>query len=339
MVSSIDVAKKANVSQSTVSRVLNSPHKVNPDTRKKVLSAIKELNYRPNNIARSLVSKETMTISLISGPLHNQFFSESTTSIVNYANNKGFNVNVHFDDIGDNTAIYQNAFNQQVDGIILSSIFYNDEIYDELTSLNIPFIMFNRKHEKEGNYVEIDNEKAGYIGTECLLQHQHRDIIWIGGSLSISTFHDRHKGYENALKEYRIPIKKENTVITDTTETDVKNKILSIISRKERPTAIFAATDSIAFYVMDLLGKKGIHIPNDISIIGVDNVRFSNHQAIQLSTISTINEQSISQIAIEELIDLIHNKNTVSNVVRKTIDVQVINRGTIQNIKKQPLIK
>ncbi|MHA6250871.1 LacI family DNA-binding transcriptional regulator [Oceanobacillus sp. CAU 1775] len=332
MVSSKDVARIANVSQSTVSRVLNQPHKVNPVTKQKVLEVIKSLDYRPNSIARSLVSKETRSIALISGQLHNPFFAESTTSIVRFANSKGFSINVHFDDLGDNFNVYQDVLSHQVDGIILSSILYEDPVYEKLINHNIPFVMFNRKHKKEGNFVEIDNFKAGFLAAECLINNNHQEIVWIGGTLSTSTFYNRHRGFLKALHNYELPIKEENTIITDTTEKDVHQKTIQVIARKNRPTAIFAATDSIAFYVMDILIKNGFKIPEDISIIGIDNVNFSAHQTIQLSTVGTVDDDNIGRIAIEYLIDLINNKDNSSGVIHKTIDTKLINRGTVRKI-------
>lgn len=332
MVSSIDVAKKANVSQSTVSRVLNNPEKVNPKTRKKVLAVIKELNYRPNLIARSLVSKETRSITLISGPLHNPFFADSATEIVSFANKKGFNINVIFDDLHDNVSVYEEVLNQQIDGLILSSMFYNDPVHDELVNKGIPYVMFNRKHKNNGNFVEIDNKKAGFMATEYLIQHNHKDISWLGGTLSTSTFYGRHQGYIEAFKKYGIPINKDNTIVTDTTQKDVHDKLINLIARKNRPTAIVAATDSIALYVMDILGKNGYNIPEDISVIGIDNVNYSAHHSINLTTVGSVDDKYISKLAIEYLIDLINKKDNTTGVIQETVDVTMFSRGTVKKI-------
>src|SRR5699024_8697943 len=128
------------------------------------------------------VNRKTYSIALISGQLHNPFFAETTTSIVNTAKASQFNVNVHFENYGDNMSVYQDVLNQKVDGIILSSILYDeDDVYDELVKQNVPFIMFNRRHKGNGNYVEIDNVQAGRIGTEHLLDYNHKNIAWISG--------------------------------------------------------------------------------------------------------------------------------------------------------------
>jgi DNA-binding LacI/PurR family transcriptional regulator len=332
MVSSRDVAKLAGVSQSTVSRVLNDPSKVSKEAYEKVMQAMKELNYRPNSVARSLVKKKTKSIALISGPLHNPFFVESTDAIVNYAKEQGYNVNVHFEKHGDNMSVYEDVLNQQVDGIILSSIFYDDPIYEELEKLNIPFVMFNRKHRKGGHYVEIDNYLAGKIAASHLLELGHKEIAWIGGPLEMSTFYGRYKGFIDQLKEKGVNIPHTFIQITDTSRDGVKAATESILAYKDRPTAIFAATDSIAIFIMDYLLEKGYSIPEDISLIGMDNVEWSSHQAFRLTTVGYTGEKNLGRIAIEQLFQLIKHPHLMKNPIQITVEPKLIIRETTQSI-------
>lgn len=333
MISSKDVARYAGVSQTTVSRVLNNPKKVNKDTLEKVNGAMKELNYRPNSIARSLVNKKTRSIALLSGPLHNPFFVETTTSIVNYAKEKGFNVNVHFENFGDNMSVYQDVLSQRVDGLILSSILYEDPIYEQLTQLDIPFIMFNRKHRQAGNYVEMDNVQAGRLATEHLIDLNHKDIVWMGGPLNMTTFRGRYEGFKQALQNKDHVINSNNFVITDTSKQAIFDETGSIMSRKKRPTAIFAATDSIAIYIMDFLIQKGYNIPDDISVIGVDNVELSRHHSFQLSTVGTVDDSNLGRIAIKYLVDLIDGENQHKDFyVEETLETMLFNRTTTKKI-------
>ncbi|MFD2043026.1 LacI family DNA-binding transcriptional regulator [Ornithinibacillus salinisoli] len=333
MISSKDVARHAGVSQTTVSRVLNNPEKVNKDTLEKVNQAMKELNYRPNSIARSLVNKKTRSIALLSGPLHNPFFVETTTSIVNYAKEKGFNVNVHFENFGDNMSVYQDVLSHRVDGIILSSILYDDPIYEQLKQLDTPFIMFNRKHKQVGHYVEMDNVQAGRLATEHLIQLNHKDIVWLGGPLNMTTFQGRYEGFKQALEQKQYAINPDNIIITDTSKQAIFKEIGSILSRKNRPTAIFAATDSIAIYVIDFLIQKGYSIPNDISVIGVDNVELSRHHSFQLSTVGTVDDTNLGRIAIEYLVDLIDDKvPQKKSFVQETLETRLFDRTTTKKI-------
>jgi DNA-binding LacI/PurR family transcriptional regulator len=329
MVSSKDVAKFAGVSQSTVSRVLNTPETVKKNTRDKVLNAMREMNYRPNSVARSLVNKRTKAIALLSGPLHNPFFTDTTTSIVNYAKDKGYNVNVHFENFSDNMEVYQDVFKNKVDGIILSTILFDDPIYEQLNSLNIPFVMFNRKHKDKGHFVEMDNVQAGRLATEHLIDLNHRNIVWVGGPQNMTTFSGRYQGFEQVMIEHNLPYGNQNIVITDTSKKEIFRVIESIMSRKDRPTAIFASTDSIAIFILDYLIQKGYQIPDDISVIGVDNVDISSHHSFQLSTIGVKTQQNIGRIAIEDLINLIEDENpSQGNYIQRTFETKLIVRRT-----------
>lgn len=328
MYSSIDVAKRAGVSQSTVSRVLNTPHKVSKKNVEKVKKAMEELNYRPNSIARSLVSKKTKILALISGPLHNPFFVETTTSIVNYANERGYRPIVFFEDHHDNVTLYESVLSMQVDGIILSSIYKEDPIYEDLVSLNRPFIMFNRKHNEGGNYVEIDNVEAGKMAAEHLLDYGHKAIGFIGGPLYTSTFYGRYIGFTEVLKKHNV-FDESLLYETDTTEKAVKEAILHMMGRKHKPTAIFAATDAMAIFAIDKLKKLGYLIPQDISVCGMDNVDMASHSSFKLTTIGHQNEKNLGRLGIEYLIDMIENEDLS---VQVTIPPVIFVRETTMKI-------
>lgn len=331
MVSSEDVAKRAGVSQSTVSRVLNTPAKVSKHTYEKVVQAMEELHYRPNSVARSLVNQETKSIALISGPLHNPFFTETTTAIVAHAIQKGYHTNVHFENFGDNMSVYNDVLSHQVDGIILSSILYHDSIFDELTKLKIPFMMFNRKHRRGGNYVEMDNHAAAKIAADHLLELGHRDIAWIGGSLEMSTFDGRYRGFMDGLRERDVTVPEELIHITDTSRDAVQKVTESIMARKKRATAIFAATDSIALFIMDYLLSKGYSIPEDISLIGIDNVQWSAHHAFQLTTVGLQEAQSMGLVAIKNLLHILEKQET-ANPVQITLKPMLFQRKTTKRL-------
>ncbi|MFB5663620.1 LacI family DNA-binding transcriptional regulator [Alteribacillus sp. HJP-4] len=328
MVSSKDVAKRAGVSQSTVSRVLNEPKNVSRSNLEKVTAAMKELNYRPNSIARSLVSKKTKTIALISGPLHNPFFVETTTSIVNYANEKGYKTIVFFENYGDNMSVYETVLSQQVDGIILSSIFMDDPIFKDLTSMNLPFMMFNRKHQDGGSFVEIDNVKAGALAADHLLNLGHRRIGFIGGPLYTSTFFGRCSGFTEEINKRLHEIDDSLIRETDTSEEAVREATLLMMGRKNKPTAVFAATDAIAIFVIDALMELGYSIPEDISICGMDNVRMARHHSFELTTIGQHTENNLGRLGIEHLINRIEEGSNSGEPVQITLDPVLYQRKT-----------
>jgi len=315
MVSSKDVAKYAGVSQTTVSRVLNTPNLVKPKTVQKVLKAIDELHYIPNSQARSLVQNKTNTIALLSGPLHNPFFVDSTSNIVQYANQKGYNVDVQF--VSDETLdeAYTNFLKRKVDGVILSCILIDDPFMEKLKKIGIPFITFNRKHRDNELYVEIDNEQASFLATTYLQKLNHKEIIYVGGPLSVSTFYNRFEGFKKALT-----ITDKNLIYhSDTTPKDVRKGIDILLKRNPRVTGIVAATDSIALIILDYLLELGIQVPKEISIIGIDNVEQAKHQSIQLTTVGDAHGENLGLLAIKKLIALIEGETNVQTEVTKSV--------------------
>lgn len=329
MVSSIDVAKYAGVSQTTVSRVLNTPHLVKEKTYKKVMRAIDELSYIPNGNARSLVRQKTGTIALISGPLSNPFFVDTTTSIVNYASQYGYKINVHFATDGNLEETYSSVFENKVDGIILSSILIEDPFYHRIVKSGIPFIFFNRKHESNNYFVEMDNEKAGELATSHLLELDHQNIAWVGGPSNMSTFKGRFDGFLKALNASSIKLKTENIFLTtNATGKEVEAVFEEIEKMDDKPTAICAATDAIAISLLHSYISAGYKVPEDISIIGIDNVELSRHASINLTTIGMTSSVGLGQLAIEKLIHMIEEKDEKN--VQITQNVELVERKTVQ---------
>jgi len=332
MVSSKDVAKYAGVSQTTVSRVLNTPESVKEKTRQKVLSAIEALNYHPNAIARSLVSNSTKSIALVSGPLHNPFFADSVTAIVQFARQRGYQVAVHFEDFGSNERVFEGLAQSKVDGMILSSIYRDDPVHAKLSRFGVPFVYFNRKPHEESHYIEIDNEQGGRLGGEHLLALGHRNIAWIGGPLTMSTFAGRFKGFQQVMKENGYVLNEQWVFETDTSVEAIRETITGLFKKPDKPSALFAATDSIAIYALDVLQELGYRIPEDISVMGIDNVTWSRHASFNLTTVSTRATKNIGELGIEALFQLMEKPQTTW--IQKTLPVQLIERGTTAAFKK-----
>lgn len=334
MVSSKDVAKVAKVSQSTVSRVLNTPHLVKEKTRNKVFAAIEQLGYIPNANARSLVTNKTNTISLISGPLENPFYVDTTSNIVNYAVSQGYKVNVHFATTENIQSIYDIALSNKIDGLIVSSILLRDSLVERVRKLQLPFISFNRKHETAGNFVEIDNVDAGREALLHLVSYGHRDILWIGASDVASTFKNRFYGFKQAIEDLRYQDNLDLTVRSinykQIDRPNLQKLLTELYTQKKLPSAICAATDAIAIEAIDILISLGLQIPQDISIIGIDNVKMSRNRQIQLTTIGPQNEQCIGLIAIKELLQLIEQP-TAQNI-KITLPISLYLRNSTKNI-------
>ncbi|QDQ00422.1 LacI family transcriptional regulator [Lysinibacillus fusiformis] len=330
MVSSKDVAKYAGVSQTTVSRVLNTPELVKKPTLDKVMKAIQELNYFPNAHARSLVQNKTDTIVLLSGPLHNPFFVDTTTAIVNFANDMGYRVNVQFVNDKKLSEAYATAIEHKVDGIILSCILIDDPFFEQLKRMNIPFITYNRKHKNNEYFVEIDNFEAGYLAAQHVINQGHKRIAWVGGPLTVSTFNNRYLGFLQALRDASMDIAEAYIFNTDTSKLDVSRAFKTLMAHQHPPTAICTGADSLALNLLDDAMRANIDVPTDLSIIGIDNVDLSQHGAIQLTTVGSISEQNLGFMAIEKLIEMIENKK--NSCVKITESVKVFDRSTTRKI-------
>ncbi|EON73714.1 LacI family DNA-binding transcriptional regulator [Lysinibacillus sphaericus] len=330
MVSSKDVAKYAGVSQTTVSRVLNTPELVKKPTLDKVMNAIQELNYIPNAHARSLVQNKTGTIVLLSGPLHNPFFVDTTTAIVNYANEMGYRVNVQFVNDKKLSEAYATAIEHKVDGIILSCILIEDPFFEQLKRMNIPFITYNRKHKNNEHFVEIDNFEAGYLAAQHVINLGHKRIAWVGGPLTVSTFNNRYLGFLQAMRDASIDIAEAYIFNTDTSKLDISRAFQTLMAHQHPPTAICTGADSLALNLLDDAMQNNFVVPKDLSIIGIDNVDLSQHGAIQLTTVGSISEQNLGFMAIEKLIEMIENKK--NSCVKITESVKVFDRSTTRKI-------
>ena len=327
--SSKDVARLAKVSQATVSRVLNHPEKVGIQTREKVYAAIKTLNYMPNQSARDLVSGGAKIISLISGTLENPFFVESTSQIVQYATAHGYKVNIYIIEDESIEESYRAALATQPKGIIMSCILYQDPIIAQLNALNIPFVSYNRRHQEKLNYVELDNYQAAITGCKLLYQKGYDSIFWVGGRLDVSTFRHRYQGYHDQhLHSFQQAPTIEHSYNPSKIDLPI---LLAKIQQWYKATpgkkAIFAATDAIAIEIMDQIKKNfNLSCPDDIGILGIDNVKISQHHYINLSTIGPT--KNLGLIAIQRLIENIEQSPPKN--INVTFPPQVFERNSLK---------
>jgi DNA-binding LacI/PurR family transcriptional regulator len=317
MVSSKDVARIAGVSQSTVSRVLNNPNTVKPKTRNIVLNAIQELRYQPNLIARSLVTNSTKTIALITGTLHNGFYVETTTSIVNLVTSRGYKTMVYFEEAMPLRDVVDSIRGHKLAGILMSSIKLKDPIFNEIEKSGIPYMLFNRRPESGGNYVVLDNSLAGEMITRHILDLGHKRIAYISGDIHVSTHHERKIGFERVMKEAGMNIESGMLQIIDTTPEDVEKITLKLMHLTHRPTAIICGSSAIAFSCMDTILSLGLRIPQDVSLAGMDNVGMASHHAIQLTTVGNA-KFKMGEIAADNLIEMIEEGGPL-NQPRKII--------------------
>lgn len=314
-----DIARLAKVSTTTVSRVINHKSEgVSEDTRKKILDLVKELNYQPNALARGLVTKKTKTIGLIIPDISNPFFPDIARGVEDSANRQGYNVFLcNTDDNLDKESEYINALKEKyVDGIIftLASIPKYEHILDLIKS-GIPVVMMDRLIEsKDIKGVFLDNFQGGYIATKHLIELGHTKIACITGPLQTKTAIERYEGYQKALMDAKIELDK-SLIIESDYKMDGGIKAAEQLLKKKQMTGLFACNDLMAYGAYKAIKACGYKIPEDVSIVGFDDIQISQMLETQLTTIKQPTyDMGVS--AAKMLISLIEEKRIRKKIVR-----------------------
>ena len=306
-----DVAKEAGVSIATVSRVLNDIDVVNEETKKKVLDAIKKLGYRPNIVARSLKTQRTKTIGILIPDISSQIYPEIVRGAEDVANIYDYNVILCNSDLDvEKEKEYLKVLKEKmVDGVLYMSSSLDDEIVDLVNELDLKTVLVESK-DKEGQLpsVTIDNAKATYDATKYLLDKGAKKVAFIGIKKDTNNaWSNRYVGYENALKDANISINEEHLYF-DTLKTKTGHEgVLHILQSKDRPDAIVCASDEIAMGAVNALRENNISVPNDVSVIGFNNIYAASVFYPKLTTISQP-VYDMGSIAMRMLIKLINQK-------------------------------
>lgn len=293
-----DVAKEAKVSAATISYVLNNKESISQETKDKVNAAIKRLNYVPNLSARGLASKESRLIGIVIPQTEdtdmlmftNPFYSEVIENIEYVARTNGYRILIS----GVNTdESYLNlAKEHNLDGIIVIGM-YPDEFYTQLKNSGIPAVLIDSYcNDHYFDTIMINDRHGAYIATKHLIENGHKDIALIVGIMNdFGVMQKRFLGYKDALAEYNIPY---NEKLVFECKVDFDSGIEQankIIASKNNITGIFVCADIMALGIIKQLSHRGINVPNDISVIGFDNLSIANYSNPGLTTI----EQNIKK--------------------------------------------
>lgn len=287
MVKMSDVAKLANVSKATVSRVLQKPETVKELTRKKVLNAIEQLNYQPNLLARQFRRTETRTLLVVVPTITNNVFPQMIGGIDSVANEHGYKVLLgNTDRNPDKTVSFINELKQkQVDGMILLTIPLEEKVITEVAA-NYPVVLTSDYNEGLNiPTVAIDNISSGRDATEHLIKLGHKRIAHITGPLDISISRDRLKGYHQAMLQHELELDSLLVQEGDNSYQSGFNQMVKLLAIENPPTAVFAANDLMAMGVVKAAKAQGLQVPEDIAVVGFDNIMFSDIFEPALTTI------------------------------------------------------
>jgi DNA-binding LacI/PurR family transcriptional regulator len=286
-----DVAKRAGVAPSTVSRVLAGSSRISPETHERVREAMRELNYHPNAIARSLARRSTATIGLmIARPaeqaLANPFFPELMRGIGSVLYGTGYNLMLSMVSTPEEErqVCLRLLRSQRVDGVILASASLDHRLVDDLLAGEFPFVLVGRIEGQSGiTTVNNDNEMVGRMAVRHLVGQGHVRIGLIGGPPELTVSIDRACGYRQGLAEAGIPWDAQLEVIGSFTKEGGYRGMLDLLERPDPPTAVFAADDAMAVGALMALKDRGLH--RKVALVGVNDDPLTALMDPPLSTI------------------------------------------------------
>jgi LacI family transcriptional regulator len=328
-----DVADLSHVSVTTISKILN--HKdfdISAETRERVLGVIKELKFTPSGLARSLVTKKTNVLGLLLPDISNQYFADMARGVEDGANSLGYNVILcNTDENHKKELEYLHILQERcTDGIIVVPIAESESIFTSEFDFEKPFVLLDRVYENMGtdiNQVRFDNVKGGYLAVKCLTDRGHKRIGIITGSNRNRPSNDRLKGYKMALEHAGIELDKklfyEGNFKYESGLEGAKYLIDSGV------TAIFATNDIMASGAYKAILAQGLKIPDDISVVGYDNVSLSEILDPPLTTIMQPKNE-MGKVAATMLVHMIKKEETEDDVV---FQPSIVERQSVRVIK------
>jgi DNA-binding LacI/PurR family transcriptional regulator len=308
----VDVARHAGVGTGTVSRVLSGHPHVRPATRARVQAAIEALGYRPNVLARGLVQGRTCTIGLVVFGLHNPFFGLLTQGVEAAASARGYNVL-----IADSTGSVERQERcidmlaaRHVDGIVVAPIHSEEQELAPIRAAGVKAVLLNSTAGDETvSSVGGDNVRGGYLATRHLLDLGHRRIAFVGHLHSISGCRERQRGYYDALTAGGVSPDPALVVEDVPSMSEIGATMHHLLDVREPPTAVVAMTDEYAIAIMQALHALERRVPQDIALVGYDDIPVAAWLSCPLTTVAQAKEEQGS-LAADLLIDQIENPDT-----------------------------
>ncbi len=326
-----DVAALAGVSTSAVSRTFTPGASVGKATRARVLEAAKQIGYRPNAIARTLSTKKSRMIGIVVSYLHNQFYPTVIERLSQLLQVHGYHVllfissDQHSDDEGMD-GLLLDILQYQVDGIVLASTMMSSRLAAHCQSVGIPVVLFNRVAPvMDANTVESDNVEGGRLAARLLIEAGARKIGFVSGLEDSSTSQERERGF---IEELNNQGKKLVARVSGEYDFDTaKRAVCTLLSGRKKVDALFVANDHMAFAVLDAIRNDlGLSVPQDVQVVGFDNVPQASWGGYQLTTIEQDSELMV-RATVSILLECLEGKMPMSPR-RVVTPVRAVIRGT-----------
>lgn len=286
-----DIAKKLNITASTVSRALNDSPRISDKTKKAVLQLAKDLNYRPNNVASALRNGKTQIIGMLVPSINRAFFSSIIRGVEEVTNSLNYHVIVSqsYEDFNNEKNAIKAFLKAQVDCVIasISKSTTDYDHYQEVINNGIPLILFDRTTtDLQTSQVVIDDYQGGYIATKHLIEQGCLRILHLTFDKKLHIYRERQRGYEDALKDFNIEIDNSLIISSELQLEDGRIIINKLLESNIKFDAIFSASDYTALGCMQVLKENNIKIPNEVAIVGFLNEPFTCYTDPPISSVN-----------------------------------------------------
>jgi len=325
-----DVAEKAGVSISTVSRTLTSSAPVMEETRQKVLEAVAELNYQPNTVARGLKVGRSKTLGLIIPNYQSLVFPDAIKGITDALDDFGYNLVLGdtYDNLEREEQLIEGLRMRMVDGLICSTATRTSTHLLQLKEEGFPVVLLLRHLNEDIDAVIADNYQGGFVGGNYLLNKGFTRIGFINGSLELDLYRQRYSGFQNALSAKGVEKDQRLMAHGHKGWQGGYYAMLKLLNQKPFPEAVFATSDPKAFGAIKAIHESGMQIPQDISVVGYDNLEFSQLINPPLTTIGQP-FYDMGRMAAQKILELINRDNRKEAIVDK-FPVELIERGSVR---------
>jgi LacI family transcriptional regulator len=323
------VAERAGVSISTVSRVLSDKQfYIKEDTKEKVLAAVSELGYSPNVLAKGLKGGRSNHIALLVPNIENEMFPPIIKGVEDFVRKKGYNVVLcNIDEDMEIEKYYINKLRQNlVDGFIVCSMLENAEHIRQLHKDGFPVVLVSRYYKDNINAVIIDNYQAAYDATNYLIRTGNKRIAIVIGRTELNIYGQRLEGYKEAIKNAKLEYDEQLVIFETSGDNGLYQAITELLRKGTKIDAIFATSDPKAIVTMKAVTDFGLKIPEDISVLGFDNIKVSTLLNPPLSTVSQPFYE-MGNLAAKKIINIIDG-NGPSEPVIDVLNTEIIIRKT-----------
>jgi len=305
-----DIAKKAKVSVITVSRAMNSRPDINRETKSRILKIARELNYTPDHLARSLVTRKTKTVAVLVPDNVDSFYAAVVQGIGDECRERGYGIflwNTH-DSADKELDCLRQAREKRTDGMLIYPVQADGRYIKELRRNPVPFVFLNRHADAvDVDFVINDNVHGAYLAVNHLLQKGHKDITYVCAKPNASSGRERIEGCRKAIREAGLPSQSLDLLVCEETIESCYKLVKELVAKEKRPSAIFVWDDRLAIGAMKAIAEANLRIPQDVALVGYDDIEISAYLHPPLTTVRQPTHQ-IGETAARILLDKLESE-------------------------------